>query len=119
MSGDSYYFGRTVNMHGGTHNTGMVNHDPESAAACPADPALAEAVRELVALLEELREQVPPLTARSIDDALPALSADSGAAPPEERHRALMAVAGIAATVGAIGQPVLDAVRAVLELLAV
>ncbi|MFB7056969.1 hypothetical protein ACWF95_28035 [Streptomyces vinaceus] len=118
MSGDSYYFGRTVNMHGGTHNTGMVNNGPESAPAGPADPALAEAVRELVALLAELREQVSPLTARSIDEALPALTTGSDAAPPEERHRALMAVAGIAATAGALGQPVLDAVRAVLELLA-
>ncbi|GHE66383.1 hypothetical protein CP980_16005 [Streptomyces vinaceus] len=118
MSGDSYYFGRTVNMHGGTHNTGMVNHGPDPASVRPADPALAEAVRELVVLLAELREQVSPLTARSLDDALPALAADSDAVPPEERHRALMAVAGIAATAGALGQPVLDAVRAVLELLA-
>ncbi|MEV0410249.1 hypothetical protein AB0I68_05395 [Streptomyces sp. NPDC050448] len=119
MSGDSYYFGKTVNMHGGTRNTGMVNHGSEPAAAQPADPALAEAVRELTALLRELRQNVSPLTAQSIDDSLPAISADPGAGRPEERHRALMAVAGIAATAGAIGQPVLDAVRAVLELLAV
>ncbi|MFD7081333.1 hypothetical protein ACFYXV_16935 [Streptomyces sp. NPDC002181] len=118
MSGDNHYYGRTVNMHGGTHNTGMVNNGPEAAPAGPVDPALADAVRELVALLAELREQVSPLTARSIDDALPALTAGSDAAPPQERHRALIAVAGIAATAGAIGQPVLDAVRAVLELLA-
>jgi len=35
---------------------------------------------------------------------------------PQERHRALMAVAGIAATVGTLGQPVLEAVNRILRL---
>ncbi|WP_030152843.1 hypothetical protein [Streptomyces sp. NRRL S-244] len=118
MSGNNYYFDKAVNIHGGSHNIGMVNHGSEPAAQ-PVDPALAEAVGELIVLLERLRDHVSPLTAQSIDDSLPALAVGPGAAAPQERHRALMAVAGIAATVGAIGQPVLDAVRAVLELLAV
>jgi len=46
----------------------------------------------------------------------PALTTDPGAAP-QERHRALMAVAGIAATVGAVGQPALEAVNRILGLL--
>ncbi|MEE4595516.1 DUF6232 family protein [Streptomyces sp. DSM 41524] len=41
----------------------------------------------------------------------------SATTPAQERHRALMAVAGIAATVGTVGQPVIDAVNKILELL--
>ncbi|MET9888031.1 hypothetical protein ABZZ20_33850 [Streptomyces sp. NPDC006430] len=50
MSGDSYYFGKTVNMHGGQRNIGMVNHDAQPNGAQPVDPALAEAVRQLLDL---------------------------------------------------------------------
>ncbi|GGV78026.1 MULTISPECIES: hypothetical protein [Streptomyces] len=37
--------------------------------------------------------------------------------PPQQRHRALTAVAGIAATVGAVGRPVAEAVDRVLSLI--
>lgn len=47
-----------------------------------------------------------------------AIDGDAGA-PPENRHRALLAVAGIAATVGTVGEPVLEAVNRILELLGV
>lgn len=115
MSGDNYYFGDSVTMHGGMGNTGIVKNQ---SAADPAavSPALQEAVEELRRLIELLRGEVPAASAQTIDDSLPVLSADADAAP-QDRHRALMAIAGIAATVGAVGQPVLEAVNRVLGLL--
>ncbi|WP_392671757.1 hypothetical protein [Streptomyces sp. LN785] len=116
MSGDSYYFGDNVNMHGGQGNTGMIKNQAPAADAAPVSPALQSAVEELLRLAQELRDRVPPAGAQVIDDSL----ADIGTAedaPSQDGHRALMAVAGIAATVGAVGQPVLDAVNKVLELL--
>ncbi|WEH35128.1 hypothetical protein PZB75_18235 [Streptomyces sp. AM 4-1-1] len=115
MSGDNYY-GRVVNMHGGTCNIGMVNGGSAQTGSSSADPALRAAIVELTALLRQLQTQVPPASARCIQDSLPAITADP-AVPPEERHRALMAVAGIAATVGAVGRPVADAVRSLIELI--
>jgi hypothetical protein len=117
MSENNYYYGNTVNMHGGTNNTGMVNHQSGTVGAQASSPALEAAVAELLRLVRELRGNVPSATAQSIDEALPALAAPASDTPPEDRRRALMTVAGIAATAGAIGQPVLDSVRAVLELI--
>ncbi|MEU6555688.1 hypothetical protein ABZ915_36380 [Streptomyces sp. NPDC046915] len=115
MSGDNYYFGDSVTMHGGQGNTGIVKNQPAPAAPA-ASPELEAAVRELVALIAELRTQVAPASAQAIDDSLPAITADP-AAPAQQRHGALMAVAGIAATVGAVGQPVVEAVNKILQLL--
>ncbi|WP_405948775.1 hypothetical protein OG588_21875 [Streptomyces prunicolor] len=115
MSGNNFYFGDNVNMHGGTGNTGIAKH--QTPAGPPSvDPALQAAVEELRRLVETLRGQVPAASAQAIDDSLPALTTDPGAAP-QDRHRALMAVAGIAATVGAVGQPALEAVNRILSLL--
>ncbi|MBO0918545.1 DUF5955 family protein [Streptomyces laculatispora] len=111
MSGDN------VNMYGGSGNTGIQNnHFTPSAEAVP--PELREAVRELLRLVGELRGQLPPASVRVLDDNLPALTGQ-GVPPqaPEERHRALLAVAGIAATVSTVGEPVVEAVRKVLGLL--
>jgi hypothetical protein len=113
--GNSYHFGDNVNMHGGHGNTGIVRNQVVSAGS-PASPALESAVQELLQLVEELRDRIPPASAQALDDSLPEISAD-GTAPPQVRHRALLAVAGIAATVGAVGQPVLDAVNKILGLL--
>ena len=114
MSGDNYYFGDNVSMHGGFGNTGIVkNH--AAPAGTEASPALEAAIRQLVELVQELRAQVPPASAQSIDDCLPDITTAPGTQP--QRHRALMAVAGIAATVGAVGQPVVEAVNSVLALL--
>lgn len=110
----NHYYGDNVNMHGGHHNTGMIKNQP--APADPVSPELQAAIQELRDLAGELRSQVPPASTRTIDDSLPDITADS-TAPAEERHRALMAVAGIAATVGAVGQPVVVAVNKILELL--
>ncbi|WP_327354402.1 hypothetical protein [Streptomyces sp. NBC_01304] len=114
--GTHNYYGDNVNMHGGTGNVGMVKNQSAPAQAVP--DGLEQAVRELVLLIQELRGQVPEASAQAIDDSLPAITAD-GSAQPQQRHGALMAVAGIAATVGAVGQPVLEAVNRVLELLGV
>ncbi|CAM5703451.1 hypothetical protein [Streptomyces aurantiogriseus] len=116
MSGDNYYFGDSVTMNGGIGNTGIVKNQGAADGAGAVSPALLEAVEELRRLVEALREQVPPASAQAIDDSLPALTADATTAP-QERHRALMAIAGVAATVGAVGQPVLDLVNRILGLL--
>lgn len=115
MSGDNFHFGDNVTMYGGTGNTGIVKHQTP-AGPNSVDPALQAAVEELRRLVGTLREQVPAASAQAIDDSLPALTTDAGTAP-QERHRALMAVAGIAATVGAVGQPALEAVNRILGLL--
>ncbi|MFJ8432137.1 hypothetical protein ACIQ9P_12665 [Kitasatospora sp. NPDC094019] len=116
MSGDHFH-GDVVNLYGGTDNKGIVHHhhapgpDGERVTA-----ELTRAVQDLVTLLRELRAGVAPMAAESIDEALPALTVGP-LAVPRERHRALMAVAGIAATVGAVGVPVVEAVQRVLGLL--
>ncbi|MDQ0599857.1 hypothetical protein QF037_004202 [Streptomyces canus] len=112
MSGDHYYFGDNVNMHGGMGNTGIVKHQVPAADTA----SLVDAVAELRGLIESLRDQVPAASAQALDDSLPAIRADASALP-QDRHRALMAVAGIAATIGAVGQPVLEAVNRVLGLI--
>ncbi|WP_165984363.1 hypothetical protein [Streptomyces sp. YIM 98790] len=101
-----HHYGDSVTIYGGSNNTGIVKYS---------SPALQEAVTELVRLLQELRGQIPPAGAQVVDDSLPVIA--SGASAPQERHRALIAVATIAATVGAVGQPVADAVNKVLGLL--
>ncbi|WP_405686119.1 hypothetical protein [Streptomyces sp. NBC_00057] len=110
-NGNSHHYGNNihgdnVNMYGGTGNTGIVKHQ---------SPALPEAIGELVRLLQELRGELAPASAQVVDDSLSAITSDTSA--PQERHRALIAVATIAATVGALGQPVADAVNKVLGLL--
>ena len=101
-------------MHGGHQNIGMIKNQPVSAA--PASPELRAAVGELLDLVRELRTRVPSASVRAIDDCLPGITIDA-VAPAQEWHRALMAVVGIAATVGTVGRPVLDAVNKILELL--
>ncbi|MEV6295708.1 hypothetical protein ACWET9_20630 [Streptomyces sp. NPDC004059] len=114
MSGTNYYYGDNVNMYGGQGNQGIVKN--QGAAAAQQDPALVAALAELHRLIAELRAQVPTPSAQLLDESLPALSPDA-AVPAQERHRALMAIAGIAATVGAVGQPVAEAVRAVIGMI--
>jgi hypothetical protein len=110
----NHYYGDNVNMHGGHHNTGIVKN--QTAPAAPVSAELQAAIQKLFDLVEELRSQVPPASTRAIDDSLPDIAVDS-TAPAQERHRALMAVASIAATVGAVGQPVIEAVNKILALL--
>ncbi len=116
MSGGSYHFGDSVTLHGGFGNTGIVKRDGAVADVPTVSPALRAAVQELLRLVEDLRDGLPLSSVQALDDSLPAVTADA-TVPPEDRHRALMAVAGIAATVGTIGRPVLDAVNHILQLL--
>ncbi|MEU9856928.1 hypothetical protein [Streptomyces sp. NPDC047974] len=104
-----HYHGDVVNMHGGQGNQGIVHHHAPAPALTP-EQALA-AVRELA---EALRTQLPDADREALDEGLAGL--DEAAAGPE-RRRTLLAIAGIAATVGTLGQPLLDSVRAALELL--
>ncbi|MDK1347386.1 hypothetical protein QNO09_29630 [Streptomyces sp. 378] len=110
MNGNNHYYGDNVTMHGGSGNTGIVKNgttgDP--------DPALRLALAELIREVSELRDRLPQPSAQLIDESLPVLAAD--AAPPAERHRALLAVAAIAAAVGAVGQPVAEAANRILQM---
>ncbi|MEU3610620.1 hypothetical protein AB0E83_35080 [Streptomyces sp. NPDC035033] len=104
MSGD------TVNMYDGQHNTGIVhNHAPAPALT----PEQAEALAVVRSLAAALRGQLPEADREALDAGLAGLGE---AAAGTDRRRTLFAIAGIAATVGALGQPLLDSVRAALEL---
>ncbi|MEU6245569.1 hypothetical protein [Streptomyces sp. NPDC047024] len=118
MTGNSYHYGDNVNIHGGRGHQGIVKTQIGSDASARVDPAVLAALAELHAQIVELRAQpqVPRASAAILDEVLPALS-DTAAVPPQERHRALVAIAGVAATVGAVGQPVAQAVQAVVGLL--
>ncbi|CAM5703916.1 MULTISPECIES: hypothetical protein [Streptomyces] len=115
MSGNNYYYGDNVNMYGGQGNQGIVKTQAGTGAA-GLDPALVAALAELHRQIGELRARVPAPSAQLLEESLPALSAEA-AVPAQERHRALMAIAGIATTVGAVGRPVTEAVQAVIGLL--
>ncbi|GGV17793.1 hypothetical protein GCM10010260_66800 [Streptomyces filipinensis] len=115
MSGTNHYYGDNVNMYGGRNNQGIVKNQGGPGAG-QQDPALAAALAELNGLVARLRTQVPAPDAQLLDESLPAVSPDA-AVPAQERHRALMAIAGIAATVGAVGRPVAEAVRAVIGMI--
>ncbi|MER6328026.1 hypothetical protein ACF09H_18655 [Streptomyces sp. NPDC014983] len=114
MSGNSYHYGDNVNMYGGQNNRGIVKN---MGGAQPAqDPALVAALAELRRLVAELRTQVPESSAALLDESVQAATTDA-AVPAQERQRALMAVAGIASMVGTVGQPVAEAVRAVIGMI--
>lgn len=113
MNGNSYHFGDAVTMYGGRGNTGITKTATSDSRT--SSLALQGAIQELVELTEQLRAVVSSANATTIDVSLANVT-PGAAVEPEERHRALMAIAGIAATVGALGQPVLDAVNKVLAL---
>ncbi|MET9671914.1 hypothetical protein ABZY68_02300 [Streptomyces sp. NPDC006482] len=113
MAGDNYGGGDQVNIFGGTAHTGIVHHH------VAAQPTLEEALRAVVALMRELRAEVAPEDRGAFDEALPVLAADAPAEAQQTRRRALVTVAGIAAVLGTVGTPLLDAARAALELLGV
>lgn len=110
-----YYFGSGdhVTMHGGSGNTGI---DKRVTAAQELPAEVQQALGELVALIRTLRTELAPASSEALDDSLPALRAEADV-QPRERHRALLAVAGIAATTGALGVPIVEAVNKVLELM--
>ncbi|MEU9479191.1 hypothetical protein [Streptomyces sp. NPDC048191] len=112
---NNYYYGDNVNMYGGQGNRGIVKTQVGTGAGQP-DPALVAALAELRGLIAELRAHVPAPSVPLLEESLPAISADA-AVPAQERHRALLAIAGIAGTVGAVGQPVAEAVRVIIGMI--
>ncbi|MFJ9805398.1 hypothetical protein [Streptomyces wuyuanensis] len=116
MSSDSFYYGDNVNMNNSIGSTGMVKH----VAAPNASPALSaelqEAVQELLRLVADLREQLPPASTQVLDASLPNATGDA-AIPAQTRRSALTSIAGIAAVAGPLGQPIIDTVTQILELL--
>ncbi|MDT9693022.1 hypothetical protein Q5762_32810 [Streptomyces sp. P9(2023)] len=110
MSGDNNtYYGDAVIMHGGQDNVGINKNQYGS-------PALEQALVRVLERVGELRCGVPAEAQESLDGALPVLATDSGASP-EARRSALEVIRAVAGTAGSIGQPLLDATRAALQLL--
>lgn len=118
MSGDNYHYGDAVNIHGGTGHIGIVKNGAHVTPAVPAPSpaALQQAIDELRETVMELRGEVPPASAQAIDDTLPTVTAGI-AVRPRDRRNALDVIAAIAATVGTVGQPVIEAVNKILALL--
>ncbi|MFD6888417.1 hypothetical protein [Streptomyces sp. NPDC059957] len=114
-SSSSYHYGDSVTVNG-SGNIGIVKNQSPTIGGPQAAPATPqEAIQQLERLLLELRAQVTPAGAGTIDTNLPVIvSAESA---PEARHGALMAVLGIATLAGEVGRPIIEAVGRVLELL--
>ncbi|MFF9981191.1 MULTISPECIES: hypothetical protein [Streptomyces] len=108
------YYGYTVNMAEGQHNIGIVSSQAGSTQA-----ETKQAFDRLCQQLQEFQAQASSDVAEGIDAVLPYLRDDDPTKPvsAEDRRRALLTAAGIAATAGAVAQPVVEAVRAILELL--
>ncbi|WP_327305186.1 hypothetical protein OG730_17975 [Streptomyces sp. NBC_01298] len=115
-SGGSYHYGDKVTVNG-SGNIGIVkNQSPtiDARQAAPNPPQ--EAIQQLERLLLELRAQVTPAGAGTIDRNLPVIVSEES--DPEARHGALMAVLGVATFVGGeAGRSIIEAVGRVLELL--
>ncbi|MFI5572470.1 hypothetical protein ACIA6T_35125 [Streptomyces sp. NPDC051740] len=109
MSGESNYYGPVVNMTGGRQNIG-INH-----GGTAQDAELRAAIEQLTGLLGELRPYLAPDQDRAVGDALPELVPDRDAL--RERGVVLASLAQIAATVGEVGRPAVDAVGRLLALL--
>ncbi|WP_405854999.1 hypothetical protein OG361_18715 [Streptomyces sp. NBC_00090] len=103
-----------VAAHGGRDELFMIINYAAPARAAARDSELDRAIAELLPLLERLRDQLPPVIARTVERALPNLGAD---AEPEARRTALERVGGVAEAVGKIGVPVVTAVHPILVLL--
>ncbi|MGW1774801.1 hypothetical protein [Streptomyces sp. NPDC002104] len=114
-TGSSNHFGDHVVVNG-SGNIGIVKNQSPTIAQQAAPTTPQEAIHQLERLLLELRAQVAPAGAGTIDSNLPVIvSAESG---PEARHGALMAVLGLATLAGGeVGRAVIEAVGRVLELL--
>ncbi|MER6685450.1 hypothetical protein [Streptomyces olivaceoviridis] len=111
MSDASNYYGPVVNMNGGRENVG-INYGTVGGAQ---DVEVRAAVNELRCLLGELRPHLTREQDRTVEEALPELTPDREAL--RSRGLVLASVAQIASAVGAVGQPVAEAVGRLLALL--
>jgi hypothetical protein len=111
MSGNSYNIsGDSVVQFGGQGNIGkIVNHSSGG-------PLMA--LEEVIRLAEALRVEVPSADARVIDDSVETLR-KSGPSDHKTLRQALANIAGIAALVGQVGVPVIQAVRDALSALGI
>ncbi|MFH9727217.1 hypothetical protein ACH4M4_30250 [Streptomyces sp. NPDC017254] len=112
MSDTTNNYGPVVNMNGGHQNIGINNG---TVGAATPDDELRTAVAELTRLLLELRPHLTPDQDRTLEQALPELTPDRETL--RGRGLVLANVAQIAAAVGAVGQPVAEAVGRLLQLL--
>ncbi|MGW2033414.1 hypothetical protein [Streptomyces sp. NPDC001811] len=110
MSDASNYYGPVVNMNGGRENVG-INYGTVGGE----DVEVRAAVNELRVLLAELRPHLTREQDRTVEEALPELTPDREAL--RSRGLVLASVAQIASAVGAVGQPVAEAVGRLLALL--
>jgi hypothetical protein len=111
VSGDVYNVsGDSVVQVGGRDNIGKIVNP------APADPRAA--LEEVIRLAEALRGQVPAADAQVIDESVGVLRY-ADASDQHTLRRALGNIAGIAALVGQVGAPVIEAVRSVLSALGV
>jgi hypothetical protein len=95
------HFGDNVVQHG-DHNIGIVkNQDPQVA------------LRELISLVAILRDQIPADDRKVVDDSMETIE-DGGNGDRGALRRALGNIAGVAAVVGEVGVPVIEAVRKVM-----
>ncbi|WP_406093781.1 hypothetical protein [Streptomyces sp. NBC_01013] len=115
MSDTSNYYGDVVNVNDGEKvigiNHGTVIHNDGTTQ----DAELQAAVADLTRLLNDLRPVLTTDQAQTVVSALPALTADR--ATLRERGMTLASVSQIAATVGEVGKPAVEALGRLLALL--
>jgi hypothetical protein len=112
VSDTTNYYGPVANVNGGQGNVGF-NYGTVGGPA--PDPELRAAVEDLTRTLADLRRHLTPEQDRTVEEALPALTPDRAAL--RERGLVLASVAQIAAAVGAVGEPVVNAVGRLIALL--
>jgi hypothetical protein len=109
MSG-YYHYGDNINQYGGHHNTG------KATSQLPADTR--QALLEIIDLTDVMRRQVSTAQSQVIDESVEILRRGDTTDRSSVR-RALGNIAGIAALVGEVGVPVIDAIRKVMTALGV
>ncbi|WP_052849566.1 hypothetical protein [Streptomyces avicenniae] len=110
MTGGDMHFGDNIHINGGSHHIGK----QEITYGGTDDRAVRDALALLLIRVDELRERLPGASGAVVDASLPAV-ADVGALPAE-RAAAARTVAGIAAAIGAVGTPVVEAANALIAL---
>lgn len=115
MSDTSNYYGDVVNVNGGEKVIGINHGSVVANDGTAQDAELQAIVTDLTRLLKELRPDLTPDQAQTVEDALPALTPDMAAL--RERGMVLASVSQIAATVGEVGRPVVEALGRLFALL--
>ncbi|MFJ5827847.1 hypothetical protein [Streptomyces sp. NPDC093089] len=113
MTGGDHYYGDVVRMENTTHSVGIDKRTVVNAGSA-AGAELERAVQELLPLLQELRGQLQPLAARTVEAAEAEIG---GSADPAVRRTALERVGGILESVGTAGAPALALVHQILSML--